>query len=71
MDISTILKNTQVKKIGRTPVVILSLDAWKKIEDKLEDLEMLQSKTLRKKITKARKEKKIYSSSQVKKLLGI
>lgn len=65
MDISTNLK------IGKTPVVILPLNIWKEMENKLEDLEMLESQTLRKKIAKARSEKKIYSSSQVKKLLGI
>lgn len=71
MNISTISKITQVRKIGRIPIVVLPLDVWKEMEGKLEDLEMLQSQVLKKKIAKARSEKKIYSSSQVKKLLGI
>ena len=54
-----------LKKQG---VVVLSLEEYERMK---EDFEMLQSKNLAKEIAKARKDKKIYSSLQVKKLLGI
>jgi len=54
-----------LKKQG---IVVLPLDKYEEIK---EDLEMYQSKTLAKEILKARKEKKVYSSSQVKKILDI
>ena len=54
-----------LKKQG---IVVLSLGEYERMK---EDFEMLQSKNLAKEIAKARKDKKIYSSLQVKKLLGI
>ena len=54
-----------LKKQG---IVVLSLEEYERMK---EDFEMLQSKNLAKEIAKARKDKKIYSSLQVKKLLGI
>jgi len=38
-------------------VVILPLEKWRKIEEKLEDLEMYRSESLAKEIEKRRKEK--------------
>ena len=38
-------------------VVILPLEKWRKIEEKLEDLEMYRSESLAKEIEKKRKEK--------------
>lgn len=60
-----------VKTSGKKPVVILPLAIWKEIEDKLEDMEATESMALRKKIAKARAEKKLYSSAEAKKRLGI
>ena len=54
-----------LKKQG---IVVLSLEEYERMK---EDFEMLQSKNLAKEIAKARREKKIYSSLQVKKLLDI
>lgn len=71
MTTSTLLNKIKTQKIGKTPVVVLPLNVWQWIEDSLEDLEIMKSKILRKKIAKARSEKKLYSSLQVKKLLGI
>lgn len=71
MTTSTLLKMAKAQKIGRTPVVILPLNIWEELKDKLEDLEMMKSQFLRKKIAKARSEKGLHSSLQVKKMLGI
>ncbi len=71
MTISTLLSKTKTQKIGKEPVVILPLAIWKKIAEYLEDAEIAQSRFLKKKVSKARSEKKIYSSSQAKKLLGL
>lgn len=65
------LGKIKTQKIGKTPVVILPLNDWLKIEIKLEDLEMMQSRFLRKKIAKIRAEKKIYSSDEAKKMFEI
>ena len=65
------LRKIRTQKIGKTPVIVLPLNDWMEIENKLEDLEIMQSVLLRKKIIKARAEKKIYSLSQVKKMLKI
>jgi hypothetical protein len=65
------IKKTEVKKIGKTPVVVLSLKVWREIEDYLEDLEISQSKQLAAKIKRARSQKKLYSAAEVKKLLAI
>lgn len=58
-------------KIGERPVVIIPIEVWENIKEKLEDLEILKSKFLRDKIRKARAEKKLYSSTEVKRILKI
>lgn len=68
---SLILKNAKTLRIDKKPVVVLPLDIWKEIEERLEDFEMMASRALRKKIAKARSEKKLYSSSRIKEILGI
>ncbi len=70
MTVSKLLEQ-DVIKIGKNPVVVLPLKIWQEIENKLEELEMAESKTLRKKIAKARAEQKLYSSTETKKLLRI
>jgi len=42
-------------------LVILPLEKWRKIEEKLEDLEMYRSESLAKEIEKRRKEKETIS----------
>jgi len=68
---NTILTQIQHQKIGKEPVVIIPLKQWEDLEDRLEDFEMQTSMPFRKKIAKARSEKKRYSSEEAKKMLGI
>lgn len=64
--------NKEIRKIGgKKPLVVLPLEIWERIQDQLEENDMANSKTYLKKIARARKEKKLYSSKQVKKLLKI
>lgn len=65
------LATVKFMKLGKAPVVVLPLNQWKKIENMLENLEMLRSKHLAKEIAKARKEKKLYSVAEVRKRLGL
>jgi hypothetical protein len=67
MTIQILLEKSKIQKIGKTPVVVLPLKIWREIENRLEDMEMSASVFLRKKIARARSEKKLYSPSQVKK----
>lgn len=69
---NTVIPSEKIKcqKIGKIPVVVLPLKMWQEIENKIEELEMMHSRSLRKKIVKARSEEKLYSSSQAKKMLG-
>jgi DNA-binding transcriptional regulator/RsmH inhibitor MraZ len=64
-------KTFQTIKIGKKPLVIVPLEYWEKIEEKLEDIEILNSKNLKRKIEKARRERKVYSSKEVKRILGL
>ena len=57
-----------LNKIGKESVVILPLAEY---EEMKEDLEMLASKNLRKRIAKARRERKFYTVGEVKKILGL
>jgi len=64
-------KETVLGKIGKLPVVILPLEDYERMA---EDLEMLSSKTLPRKIEKARQEVrkgKIMSLAEVKKKLKL
>ena len=61
-------KEIKTQKIGKVPVVVLPLPVWEELQNRLEDLEMERSDSFRKKIAKARSEKKFYSFSQVKKI---
>lgn len=71
MTVTHLLEKVKHDRIGDEPVVIFPLRFWKGIEDKLEDLQMVESKDLKKKIAKARSEKTLYSAAKVKKLLGL
>lgn len=71
MTVSSLLEKAKHETIGDQPIVILPLRFWREVEEKLEDLQMVESKDLKKKIAKARAEKKLYSATKVKKLLGL
>lgn len=66
-----VLEKIKSQKIGRMPVVVVPLKIWEEVAQRLEDFEMLHSLSLRKKIVGARKEKKLYSDAQVKKILRL
>ena len=70
-DLATIEKKIEKTRFRGEPVVIIPLDDWKKLEDLMEDTEMRKSNTLPKEIAKARKEKKLYSAAEVKRLLRL
>jgi hypothetical protein len=65
------VKKAGVQKIGKLPVVVLPLKVWEAIEDRLEDAQIEPSPLLKKKIAKARLEKKLFSASQVKAMVRI
>ena len=67
---SKLLEQSREQRIGKKPVVVLPLAVWRELENRLEDLIMLESKKLKSKIAKARSEKKLYSACQLKKVLG-
>ncbi len=73
MTVSKLLEKgkTGVQKIGKRPVVVLPLAIWREIEQRLEDGAILESKNLAGKIARSRKEEKMYSSAEVKKMLGV
>jgi PHD/YefM family antitoxin component YafN of YafNO toxin-antitoxin module len=62
------LQRIKSYKIGKLAVVVLPLEDFERMK---EDLEMMESRVFARKVAKARKEKKLYSSSEVKKALGI
>jgi len=66
-----LLSKSKSQIVGKKPVVVLPLAIWQKIEDRLEDLVLLESKKLKNKIYKARSEKQLVSSHNAKKALGL
>lgn len=71
MTTKTLIEKVKPQKIGKAPVVVLPFKLWQEIENRLEELEMAASLSFRKKIAKARSEKKLYSAREIKKALGI
>lgn len=71
MTIVQLLNNKIEQKIGKQPVVVLPLKIWREIEEKLEDMAMERSKILKRKIIRARAQKKLYSAAEVRNLLKI
>lgn len=71
MTIVQLLNNKIEQKIGKQPVVVLPLKIWREIEEKLKDMAMERSKILKRKIIRARAQKKLYSAAEVKNLLKI
>jgi len=70
MTAQQLLEKGKTQKIGKEPVVVVPLKDWRNIEARLEEFEMTTSPSFKKKISKARSETKLYSSKDVKKLLG-
>lgn len=66
-----VLEKIKTQKIGKAPVVIVPLKLWENLSQKLEDFEIFYSPSLRKKIATSRKEKRLYSDAQVKKILHL
>lgn len=71
MTTKTLLEKIKPQKIGKTPVVVLPLKVWRLIEEQIEELEMINANILKGKIDRARKEKSLYSSREVKKMLAL
>ncbi|MBN2197659.1 hypothetical protein JW698_00455 [Candidatus Wolfebacteria bacterium] len=67
MTISTLLSKAKTQKIGKEPVVVLPLSIWEELTEYLENIEMVQSQSLKKKISKARSEKKLILHPKLKK----
>lgn len=69
------IQGIKPQMIGKRPVVVLPLEQYEQIKAKLElseeDWEMMHSNALRAAISKARKEKKLYSSAEVKSTLKL
>lgn len=63
------IRKIDAKKIGRAPFVVLPLKIWEEIEDRLEDLRIVDSSFLASKIAKARREKRQYSAVEVRKMV--
>lgn len=62
MTTATLLKTMQTftpTYIGKRPVVVLPLDTWEEIQDRLEDIEMLSAKKLPLSIKKSRQQIKV------------
>ena len=71
MTVAQLLQKKSVTKIGKIPVVVIPLHIWNEMEEIVEDWEMMTSKTLQKRIAASSKSKKLYSSTAVKKILGL
>jgi len=59
MTISSILDKTKIQKIGKTPVVVLPLDVWQKLESALEEYQTISSLSYLKSIKESRKQIKV------------
>lgn len=71
MTTQQLLEKGKIQKIGKEPVVVVPLKDWRNIETLLEEFEMTTSSSFKKKIARARSERKLYSSDRVKRILGI
>lgn len=70
-NIQNIDKRIERIKFRKEPVVLVPLKDWNKIGEFMEESEMLTSKKFRSEVERARKEKKLYSSTQIKKILHL
>lgn len=71
----TLMKKVQTFKLGKNPVVVLPVSAWETIRERVSVLEehyqMSTSKKYKKDIARARASKKIISSENLYKKLGL
>lgn len=51
-----VLERARTIRIGKEPVVLVPLEAWREIEDLLEDREALRSKRYLRRVAKARRD---------------
>lgn len=69
------MKKINIGMLNQKPVVIVPTNTWDKMrarfEEMQEDLEMYASVNYRKSIARARASKKVYTSEQVYKKLGL
>ena len=72
---NTLMKQAQIFKIGKNPVVVLPVSTWESIREKTEemqeDLAMYTSKNYKKSIARARSSKKEISSRNLYKKLDL
>lgn len=72
---NTLMKKINIGTLNHKPVVVMPTNAWEKMrarfEEMQEDLEMYASVNYRKSIARARASKKVYTSEQVSKKLGL
>ena len=72
---NTLLKKINIGTLNRKPVVVIPTNTWEKMrarfEEMQEDLEMYASVNYKKSIARARNSKRIYTSQQVYKKLGL
>jgi len=71
MTTQQLLEKGKIQKIGKERVVVVPLKDWHDIEVRLENLEIATSPSFKKKIARARAEKNVFSSKEVKKMLGL
>ncbi|HBB44395.1 MAG: hypothetical protein UW27_C0002G0104 [Parcubacteria group bacterium GW2011_GWA1_44_13] len=72
---NTLMKKAQIFKLGKSPVVVLPVSAWENIRERFSQLEeyyqMSTSKKYKQDIARARASKKIVSSKDLYKKLGL
>ena len=72
---NTLMKKAQIFKLGKSPVVVLPVSAWENIRERFSQLEeyyqMSPSKKYKQDIARARASKKIVSSKDLYKKLGL
>ncbi|MDQ3075577.1 MAG: hypothetical protein M3Q34_00410 [bacterium] len=72
---NTLIAKSNRSILNQKPVVVFPVAVWDKMREKIdemqEDLEMYTSVNYKKSIAQARKSKKLYSSSEARKILGL
>ena len=72
---NTLMKKAQIFKLGKSPVVVLPVSAWETIRERVGMLEefyqMSTSKKYKQDIARARASKKVVSSKDLYKKLGL
>jgi hypothetical protein len=72
---NTLVKKVEFSTFNRKPVVVMSTAIWEKMQKQFsemqEDLEMYSSQNYKDSIARARKSKKLYTSTEARKKLGL